>query len=795
MRFTRSCFGGGGGCGGGSRLLVSWFKKQFSEMNYRASLSFIVLSVICVLTVILWWYSLRQFKYTKIETPEDMAKFLNEHIKRTNKATFAFTYKYHAKEKLYENYHVDKLGKLERRMEPYPVNSLGEEICTTASAASSSSSSSASSSKGAVYDVTESGFRVTGVDSEFKCPAGWHWNDTKKMCIVQSLCESSDPTGTIKGLLVPDGKVATTKYHEREYAICKPSTKGAVEVEFDHCPENKVYNQRAVNPAGTDPCEYYDVCAHKDDMYLHKYKISKDSTLAKDEYYMCHGGRSVVKKCTDGHVFSTNLNSCTEYNKCLDLPNGATIKLSDTAYISCVAGKEKVIECPHGLYTAPGGGGAYECVNEDCHSLIAANPVYRVRLVEVRNLGHFAYMYKAEKCVNNKVISLWVGKAKPRQLVLFSNRAESKYYSRLTNRISEKITWPTKIIARDGTVLQFEKFKDLVTHLDDLPERTPVRVQYNDILPVMYYDVALLRPSTFAVKTWNRVAAALTERPSETESYDIRHSLVDEHYMSKSKPSESVPLKAAMSFYSTNRPYFFKHQTDGLVDDELVEKAYTEDGHVLWAIFRRERARLKSTLPTIDLSKYMDVKFGAATKSGGATAATPLTPVETMTGLDKLVTVVSDDSATSDSAASVLRLVEGLPYNAKWTEVAAPDDETRKIKVLEFSVNMFDKLMHVKLPMSDDKEAAKYNTSSIIVRPNGMKPIVYDESKFDYDKYKYFIVTNIMYTEGNFAEHVFETEELPCVSFYLSLCNEMNLYKITKEVLDFNYSSFFSAVY
>ncbi|AAM45759.1 p91 capsid protein [Heliothis zea nudivirus] len=724
-------------------------------MNLGMLVSLIALSVVCICTVILMWFSLHTLNATKIKTPRELADFISTHMKKNGTFTVAFTYRYNKDTNKYENYYVDSLGKLVRKYEDLPINNLGNPVDNgrvNNKRKARDDASGAKKRKGLIENVSDEGFTVTNIEGMFKCPDNWIWRDSEKMCKPKAICQVDDPIGTIKGLPTKDAS-SPTLYHPRVYAVCQgPTTEPVVVDDADYefrdqltsnpkvkiktgrCINNKVYNQKLVNRAGSDPCVFYDVCQNKEDGYTHADKIN-DYTPSEYEYYSCHNSTSILKSCKAGLIYSKILKTCTFRNLCNDKPNTFTLKIDDTRFLKCINYSEAIVSCRDGIYTHPDG--RMECVSLACKALYDSNPEHHFRALEIQDYRYMSYVSAIEKCIDNKIHKIATGN---RSVTYALETRSGEYYTVTRKRLTDDpIRVPGSIIDKTGQMVTVGTLEALRLLADQLIVTNPITIRYNYASPWLEYDLFKGRP--FNVKKWNRVADV--DNPVSVSVSDTDKAIVFSEYYENIETKQRVPFKSAMTFYSTNRPYFFKDP-----DEDLVHKELAPDGHVLWAMFRRKRSQ----------------------------------PLD-MYSLSNLLTTKGAFYVTEEFInTGIVRMVEGLPFDGKLIKNGT---------VIEFKVFMNDRYYNVTVPIASSQQLKQFLVTPSVVQPGSFKTIEYDESKFDYDTYRYFIVTNIMFTQETFVEHAFSAESVPCVSFFISLL-PLSIMGWLGDVKDFDYRSFFT---
>jgi len=308
--------------------------------------------LICGVLVLLVYY------YSVYQVPDSPEKVFRKLIINLKESPIAFTYKYHKNEQKFENYRFEDLN-LVKSLDDYPVNYDGTPYLFNDN-----------DKERGIIKYVENGFRIPSIDIYFDCPPGWHFSKVSKRCVVNEVCKEDD-ANVYRGInqyqfqqtILPfteDEKKDTVgeNFHSRLYYFCNKN-----ENEIRECGEIELYMGGEVWPTSKGyPCEKYDVCKDRMELTRHRFQIN-DETLADNEYYMCNNGVSVLTKCPTGTAFDTNINNCIAISRCLNVQG--TIKLDDNSYISCVSGREFVIQCQNGLFLRPDDN-QWECLNPLC---------------------------------------------------------------------------------------------------------------------------------------------------------------------------------------------------------------------------------------------------------------------------------------------------------------------------------------------------------------------------------------------------------------------------------------------
>lgn len=324
-----------------------------------------------VIIVILVYY----FNFSKTTSPLDQYKNFV-----LNRGIYPMAFTMGREGDNYLNYYVDVgSGDLRLQVDPFPVNTDGLPY------------------KKKVHGeitYTEEGFFVSKIAKQFNCPERFIWSQEKMQCITKPLCTATDSVGTVKGLdyytfeyLEEDiakiatvsrasttdhessgsGSGPTNKYHDRLYLIC---TGVGNDFSIGVCQGNQIYNQKAENPAGSHPCDLYDICSDECNGFKHRAMTNISIPIPANGFYVCENGKSVLHICNENEIFSSARKTCIEGNPCFEKPNGTTIPIenSTNSYHYCQNDTSFIIQCPNGTYVKDG---VISCIVEHC-----LNPVY-----------------------------------------------------------------------------------------------------------------------------------------------------------------------------------------------------------------------------------------------------------------------------------------------------------------------------------------------------------------------------------------------------------------------------------
>lgn len=373
-------------------------------------------------------------------TIENVYKFFGSQFKNT---PLHFTERYDEKLGLFKNYNINDTGDLEFKWETNPIDSNGTVV-------------DLKKGHGGNYKYFENYFTIDGVSTKFQCPSDFTWNEEKKTCTVEPVCDASDTPGTIKGLTYYNEinnrkKRATKRYHDRRYAICK----NEIEYDLGECKDNQIYNQLPSNPAGYDPCVYYDICNDEADGYVHFMRIDNDNKdLTSNQYYMCNKGESVLKECTDGLVYSTNYRQCVPLGECVNKPDDFTFIVDDKNYKICKSEKTQLVNCPFGLYE---NGSKVQCKTFECDQ-------YKDKIIttSTRESNNLKFITGIKQCIDNTI------KVTSVEPIIYkytdpiqNNNKNTLSVSPITNLL-EPVPFPSRIIYNNGIKI-ISTIKDIPT--------------------------------------------------------------------------------------------------------------------------------------------------------------------------------------------------------------------------------------------------------------------------------------------------------------------------------------------
>lgn len=254
------------------------------------------------------------------------------------------------------NYYVDPAtGGLTMKSEPFPSDTDGLPY--------------KAKSHGKI-SYQENGFTIEGISTPFTCPDTFRWNQKTKSCELVPLCNNTDVAGTIKGIShyyfdalgIAEKEIAgdeNTKgaeaaitavsdiYHDRLYVMCYQRENSFI---IGECIANRVYNQKAENPAGSDPCVYYDICSDNANGFRHRQRTNINAPIQDKGYYICESGVSKLYVCKDNQVFDSVVNTCHERGPCFDQPDGTTLADTPNSYIFCQYDQSYAVPCQWGVY-------------------------------------------------------------------------------------------------------------------------------------------------------------------------------------------------------------------------------------------------------------------------------------------------------------------------------------------------------------------------------------------------------------------------------------------------------------
>lgn len=202
---------------------------------------------------------------------------------------------------------------------------------------------------------TKNGYRISGMDLvHIKCPDGYEGFE----CKLKPLCSGAD-VGKYKPLTYTQfnglglysntfrAKAISTRRKRRD---ASEQTHPRIRVhclndgkyELQTCPDNELLNHDL-------KCVPYDICTDRIDGFKHNYKISANQAdLSDDQYYVCDGNVSVLRRCPESSVFSASNKICVSRSACFG-KGDATIKIDANNYIQCNNDLGTKVHCEHGV--------------------------------------------------------------------------------------------------------------------------------------------------------------------------------------------------------------------------------------------------------------------------------------------------------------------------------------------------------------------------------------------------------------------------------------------------------------
>lgn len=377
-----------------------------------------IFTFITIAILFIVWVFLKPKKHT--QTPQER---YNSLLKKGSITPVAFTYDF--KDGKYVNYYVDTAtGTFVEKIEDYPVDDSGNLLQPTSK----------------ILKPNENGYKITGVDADFSCPAYWTWNG--KTCVSKNPCS---------GVVTPQNRPI---YNEigiaslRKYIYCNSDTDYVIKT----CTGPKIYKDGA-------GCQFYDVCTEMKEFDRHTIQVS-DYNLAIDQYYTCRNKTSVLSTCDNGQVFNKNLNLCAPREVCLNKPDGYIANSSANSYVYCLQGKDITVNCPYGVYNGK------ECLNREC-----VNPEL-VTFTNYYEKSPFKIPISFKKCTNNTVTTINV----PLKLSEPFNRDDLKFL--------KPYQVPTKTVNITGEIIDINTTGDLEPYTNAILQQTKDYREYTLFNPI-----------------------------------------------------------------------------------------------------------------------------------------------------------------------------------------------------------------------------------------------------------------------------------------------------------------------
>lgn len=255
---------------------------------------------------------------------------------------------------LYRNARITLEGEIEVFQGRFPIDFYGKYIFRT--------------DYGVIEDL-DNGFRITGAEIDFSCPAGY----TGPTCTFIPICDNE------KGKLKP---VTYTQFNELALFLNSSEVSSAVsdygtprekihprlrvkcldnkEFELQSCPTNMLLNRDTLE------CEIYDICQDSMNGRKHNFQVT-DRILANNEYYICRDNVSKLTICNFGTVFSSKVKGCIQQSACFEKKDITLqtdkMKLDNKSYIQCSNDVGIIINCPLGVVES---GGRHLCKGQLC---------------------------------------------------------------------------------------------------------------------------------------------------------------------------------------------------------------------------------------------------------------------------------------------------------------------------------------------------------------------------------------------------------------------------------------------
>lgn len=531
-------------------------KKEISKM-WKA----VVLSLVCTVILILWWVTLSPISISTKNNEEldNVTAEYNNYLKTGRENAVAFTRSYDEETDQFTNYYLSDDGRLEKKVENFPVTIDGEGISWPISSPSYDE---------LIQSTDHRGFTVKNIQGRFDCQPSWKWDESAKSCVQQgNPCLATDESGTVRGFLYritnKDGTTAD-RYHDRRYAIC--SGNGSTTMLMGSCTENSYYNQEAINPPDKNPCVKYDPCTDKKDGFVHTFLLKEgDSPLSPNQYYACKDKKSVLQNCDEGYSFDATQQMCVPKSRCAEREDGFTFldTKNKEVYIACSGGKELPIDCSHGVFVNPIG--VHSCVSEQCHTLDG-----KVSLHDDLRLDHFVFPTKMTKCIYNEVITSTLS---PSDILNLDLTVKDLYQSKFETVHGDKVEFvdyleedalfcpsikypSTSFDPVSGEVRSHPRIREVPSEYFVNPQ---LQGRFNRMLPFADFDL----------KTFN-----LYKNPEEL------FTRTEKNYINQMDPSMTFTFDQIMPFYNSSKLYKPK---------DPFKLFVTRDGHLIAAILRRRR--------------------------------------------------------------------------------------------------------------------------------------------------------------------------------------------------------------
>lgn len=461
------------------------------------SLFSIFVILICIGIIILIY---RTIVYKKNDTPATVYERLITSQKET---PVAFTFARIGDK--YENYTYNGMDNiLEKSLDDYPMNLDG-------------SFHRPDQLYHGILNENENGFRITGVDIDFRCPSNFEY--VNGQCKVRNICEPND-VNLYRGinyyyftekLLHRNEEIS---FHPRLYYYCNGNnTDGGGELR--ECKINELFVNVDALPATENPCRYYDVCEDRIEATKHKYQIN-DHILLENEYYLCNNRVSVLNRCPIGTGFSTVVNACMTINRCLDY--SGTIPNNENSFIACRNGQEIVVNCSNGIFTDMNG--QLSCKNMACLS----------KQIQFKTITYFRYPFGWLECLPFENVQTLMHCDDPMILVTSQLQHQNQPVYQVEKYLFDDYEIPTKFVTDDFQCADFNLEENSNFIINNI-----ISTSYNFGLPEFNFNVLTEKkdyseiPNVF-YKDGMLIKESITDEIVQTNSTEFASFSVSDNY-------------------------------------------------------------------------------------------------------------------------------------------------------------------------------------------------------------------------------------------------------------------------